>query len=281
MAAIMCALMPNFIIYCGYHLKETEMIFLEVLFLERADHVIRDKKFTFMKLLVPTLLAGSLFFFRTVLGAAAVFSFATAIVVSTSPQLKKNFRRIVVIGWGVLCAALLSGGLIMTEAEGLWEERDVDALNKRMEQTLRGNNWAHYATGAVMAPMIYVLPFSTMIKIEGQEGQMEKHGGNYIRNFMGFFFLVGIYESIRRKKWRDFSLIGAFAISYLGVVALSSFSNAERFLLPGLPGLILIWAYGVSALRRTTYRLLNPWCMVVILMEVGWAYFKLGSRGLF
>ena len=66
-AGIICALMPNFIIYCGYHLKETEMLFLEVAFLERADFLFRNKKKNVWTILVPTLLAGSLFFFRTVL----------------------------------------------------------------------------------------------------------------------------------------------------------------------------------------------------------------------
>ena len=37
MAGIMCVFMPNLIIYCGYHLKEVEMLFLEVAFLERMD----------------------------------------------------------------------------------------------------------------------------------------------------------------------------------------------------------------------------------------------------
>ena len=37
MVGIMSALMLNLIIYCGYHLKETEMLFLEVAFLERTD----------------------------------------------------------------------------------------------------------------------------------------------------------------------------------------------------------------------------------------------------
>jgi len=281
MAAIMCALMPNFIIYCGYHLKEIEMIFLEVLFLERADHLIRSKKFTFINLLVPSLLAGSLFLFRTVLGAAAVFAIATAVLFSNSPNLKMNQRRLAIIGWGILCLAVISGGTIMTEIEGYWEEKGDNASQKRLEQTLRGNRWAHYATGAVMAPMIYVLPFSTMVNVDQQYGQQEKHGGNYVRNFMAFFAIMGVYEALRRKKWRDFSLIGAFVLSYLGVVALSGFSNSERFLLPGLPCLILIWAYGVSTLRRKTYRLLNPWCAAVFLMEFAWAYFKLGSRGLF
>ena len=280
MAAIMCALMPNFIIYCGYTLKETEMLFLEVLFLERADHVIRDRKFNIIKLLVPTLVGLSLFFFRTVLGASAVIAFATAILVSSSPHMKNNQRRFAIVGWGILCLAVFSGGTIMTEVEGIWEDKDENAANKRLEQTLRGNQWAKYATGAVMAPMIYVLPFSTMVNVDEQYGQ-QKHGGNFIRNFMAFFAILGVYEAIRRKKWRDFSMIGAFTISYLGVVALSSFSNSERFLLPGLPCLILIWAYGVSALRKKTFKLLNPWCVIVVLMEVGWAYFKLGSRGLF
>ena len=281
MAAIMCALMPNFIIYCGYHLKETEMIFLEVAFLERTDHEHREKKFNLTKLILPTLLAGSLFFFRTVLGAAAVFSFATAVLLSNSPLMKKSQRRLAFFGWGVLCLVVLSGGTIMTEVEGLWEDRDINVENKRMEQTARGNQWAQYAKGSVMAPMIFVLPFSTMVNVDQQYGQQEKHGGNFIRNFMGFFTILGIYEAIRRKKWRDFALIGAFVISYLGVVAMSGFSNSERFLLPGLPCLILIWAYGVSALRKSTFKLLTPWCLVVVLMEVAWAFFKLGSRGLF
>ena len=76
-------------------------------------------------------------------------------------------------------------------------------------------------------------------------------------------------------------MIGSFVIAYIGVISLTGYSNSERFLLPGLPCLILIWAYGIATLRKETFKLLNPWCIVVVLMEVAWAYFKLGSRGLF
>ena len=280
-AAIMTALMPNFILYCGYHLKETEMIFLEVAFLERTDSLLRGKKFNLWKLIVPTLLAGTLFLFRTVLGAAAVFAFATATLVSSSPTMKAGARRFAIIGWGILCLVVLSGGVIMTEANSYWEDRDDNASTKRLEQTMRGNRWAKYAVGPVMAPMAFVLPFATMVDVDQQYGQQEKSGGNFVRNFMGFFAILGVYEAIRRKKWRDFSLIGAFILSYLGIVAMSGFSNSERFLLPGLPCLIMLWVYGISTLRLKTYRFLTPWCIVVVLMEVGWAFFKLGSRGLF
>ena len=43
----------------------------------------------------------------------------------------------------------------------------------------------------------------------------------------------------------------------------------------------MMWAYGISTLRKETYKLLIPWSFIVLAMEIGWAYFKLGSRGLF
>lgn len=281
MAGIMCALMPNLIIYCGYHLKETEMLFLEVAFLERMEYLLRAKRWNFINIVIPILLAGSLFFFRTVLGAAAIFAFATAVLFSNTPSMKKGWKRSAIIGWGVAALAIASGGTAITEVEALWEEREEHQEQKRIEQTIRGNQWAKYATGTVMAPMAFILPFSTMVNVDQQYGQQEKHSGNFIRNFMGFFAILAIYEAFRRKKWRDFTLIGSFVIAYLGVVSLSGFSNSERFLLPGLPVLIMMWAYGVSTLRAQTYRMLNFWCVIVFIMEFGWAFFKLGSRGLF
>ena len=281
MAGVMCALMPNLIIYCGYHLKETEMLFLEVAFLERMDYLLRIRRYNVWNILFPILLAGSMFFFRTVLGAAAVFAFATSVLLVNTPSMKKGWKRVAIIGWSVLAVLVTTGSTAMTEIEGYWEQKETNVLNKRLEQTDRGNQWAHYATGTVMAPMVVALPFATMVDVDNQVAQQTKSGGNYIRNFMAFFAIIAIFEAFRQKKWRYFVLIGAFTIAYLGVVSLSGFSNSERFLLPGLPGLIAMWAYGVSHLRAETWRFINPWCVVVFLMEFGWAFFKLGSRGLF
>lgn len=280
MAGIMCALMPNLVIYCGYHLKETEMLFLEVAFLERLDYLFRNRKTNIFDIALPLLLAGSLFFFRSVLGTAALFAAVTGVVLSSAPAMSRGWKRAELIGWVVVGLLALGGGTVMTEIEGYWEEREENVENKRSDQTSRGNQWAQYATGSVMAPMMFVLPFSTMVDVDEQFAQQTKHGGNYIRNFMGFFVFLAIFEAIRRKKWRDFAMVGAFAIGYLGVVSLSGFSNSERFLLPGLPVLIMMWAYGVSALSRDSLKLLTPWCIVVFIMEFGWAFFKLGSRGL-
>ena len=281
MAGIMCALMPNLIMYCGYHLKETEMLLVIVLFLERLDYLIRSEKVSFWSIFPPTILALGMFFFRTILGLSAFFTFATAILISSAPTMKKGWKRAALVGWIVLGFLTAGGGTIATEVEAYWENRDENLSNKREEQMLQGNRWAQYATGTVMAPIVFVLPFATMVDVDQQYGQQEKHGGNYVRNFMGFFALLAIYEAFRRKKWRNFAVIGAFAVSYLGVISLTGFSNSERFLLPGLPCLIMMWAYGVSTLRKETYKLLIPWSFIVLAMEIGWAYFKLGSRGLF
>lgn len=280
MAGIMCALMPNLIIYCGYHLKETEMLFLEVAFLERMDYLLRSRKVSVLNILLPTLMAGSLFFFRTVLGAAAVFAAATGVLLSSTPSMNQGWKRVALIGWGVLSLVVLSGGTAMTEVEGYWEERDINVVNKRNAQTSKGSQWAKYATGSVMAPMVIVLPYSTMVNVENQQNQLTKHSGNFIRNFMGFFVFLAFFEAVRKKKWREYVLIASFTIAYLGVISMSGFSNSERFLLPGLPGLILMWSYGISELTRPSLKLLTPWCFVVLIMEFGWAYFKLGNRGL-
>ena len=280
-AGLMCALMPNLIIYCGYHLKEIEMIFIEVAFLESMDYLLRIKKYNVLNIMVPMLLAGSLFLFRTVLGLAAIFAFATSTLLSASPTMKKGWKRTAIIGWSIVTVGLVAGGTVMTEIEDMWESRSSNVVQKRNDQFKKGNKWAKYATGSIMAPMIVALPFSTMIEIEGQENQMTKHGGNFVRNFMAFFAILAMYEAIRQKKWRDFALIGSFTLAYLGVVSTSGFSNSERFLLPGLPGLIMMWAYGISQLNAKTYRYLKPWFFIVVFMEVGWAYFKLGSRGMF
>ena len=279
MAGIFAMLMPNLIIYCGLHLKETEMLFLLVAFLERADYVLRVRKYTVWNILFPLLLAGSLFLFRTVLGVIALFSFITAIVFSPSKIIKKG-RKVAFAFWVILAIAVMAGGTIRTEVEGLWEDRDSNQESRRLEQTLRGNQWAKYATATVMAPMEFVVPFSTMVDT-GQENQLMMHAGNYVRNFMGVFVLITLFTALFVKKnWREFSLVGSFVIGYLSVIALSGFANSERFLLPGLPVLIILWANGVSELNVKNYKFVRFWCLLVIVMEVGWAYFKIGSRGL-
>lgn len=280
MTAIFACLMPNLIVYCGLHLKETVMVFLLVAYMERADALLRGRKHLVWNIVAVVVLGISLFTFRTVLGGAAIFALVTAVVVS-SKRVIGTWRRVMFIGWGLLAVTFISGGTIVNEAEGLWEQRDSNQNAKRTSQTAKGNQWAKYATGSVMAPMMFVMPFPTMVNPDGQYNQQILSGGNYVRNFMGVFVLIAVFSAIFiTKNWRDLSLIGSFVIAYLGIVASSGFANSERFLLPALPFLLLIGAYGVTLLDAKNYRFVKAWCWVMPAMALGWAYFKLGSRAL-
>lgn len=281
MAAVFACFMPNFIFYCGTHLKEPLMIFLMVAYLERADYLIRSQKYNVLNIALPAVLAISLFAFRTVLGAAAIFAFVTAVVFTNTSVIGRN-KRIMLIAWGVLAAVTLTGGTILNEAEGLWEDRDTNQDAKRSVQTARGNQWAKYATGTVMAPMMFVLPFPTMVDTDEQYNQQMLSGGNYVRNLLGGFVLIALFSAIFiTKNWRNLSLIGSFVIAYLGIISTSGFANSERFLLPGLPVLLIMAAYGITLLNAKNNKFIKIWYWVVPVMAFAWAFFKLGSRGLF
>lgn len=278
MAAVFCMLMPNLIYYCGLHLKETEMDFLVVAFLERTDSLVRRTKYDFLSVAVPICLAFSLFFFRTVLGVVALLSFITVIVFSSNRIVTRRKKTVLVI-WGALALSSLTGGTIMTEIEEYWNLRVVNEDKKRSEQVASGMKWAKYATGTVMAPLIFSVPFSTMVDT-GQNNQMVLHGGNYVKTFMSVFVFMAFYFSIKNGRWRDFILIGVFCIGYLIVIAFSGYANSERFHMPALPCVLMMVAYGVSQFNIRALKFFYYWAFMVFFMDFAWAIFKLGGRGL-
>jgi 4-amino-4-deoxy-L-arabinose transferase-like glycosyltransferase len=280
MAGIFCALSPNLVIYCGMHLKETEMIFLAIASLERADSLLRQRKINIWNIVLTVLLIVSLFFFRTVLGASVVFAFFTALVFSSTSVMTKWNRTILVL-WAVIAIAVMAGGTIANEVEGYWNSRGTNQSLKRQQQVNKGVKWAKYATGTVMAPMMFVMPFPTMVDVDEQYNQQLVNSGNYVRNFMGIFVIMAVFNALFIKRnWRDFSLIGSFVVAYLGIICSSGFANSERFLLPGLPILLMMAAYGITLVDSRTYKYVRMWYILLPIMVVGWAIFKLGSRGI-
>ena len=93
-----------------------------------------------------------------------------------------------------------------------------------------------------------------MMDVDEQYAQQLIHGGAFTKNIMGIFVLLAFYYAFKRKKWRDFSLLGAFVIAYLAIISFSGFANSERFHFPALPVLIIMWAYGVSQLNAKSYQ---------------------------
>lgn len=280
LAAVFCAVMPNLIYYCGLHLKETEMTFLIVLYLERADYVIRSKNYNIINIALPVLAAGSLFFFRTVIGVTALFSFFTSLMFTSTKVLGMGKRTILIV-WGLVALSYFVGGKIATEIEQVWEDRSSNQ-SQSMEYRANmkgGNQFVKYATGAVFAPMIFVIPFPTMVETPGQENQKLIHGGNYVKNIMAFFTMFALFLIIKDGKWREYTLTGSFMIGYLIVIALSKFAASERFHLPVLPLILMYAAYGISQVTNKTKKYFTFYMVFLFVALLGWSWFKLAGRG--
>lgn len=281
MAAILCMLMPNLIIYCSLQLKEVEMVFLSVVYMERVDHLIRSKSFTFRNIAVPLLVAIALFSFRTVLGVTALFALLTALLFSTQRILGFNQRLIIGL-WVAVAIAYFMGGRIATEIEQVWADKATNQKSTLEWRTQRqgGNKFSDRAGAAIFAPAIFIIPIPTMVNIPGQENQQLIHGGNFVKDILAFFLVFFFIFVIRNNKWRDFSLIEAFFVGYLVILAFSAFAQSERYHQPVLPFYMMFAAYGISQATNKTKFYFNWYMVGLFFVILAWNWFKLAGRGL-
>lgn len=284
MAAIFMMLEPHFSIYAGMHLKETEMIFLMMLFLERADALLRYRNFSLKTISVVVIVMASLFTFRTVLGLTAVFSVAMALLLSSTRVMGWGRRIVVllVLGMSVLYFA---GGRIMTEVEQVWELKDKNQ-DSRMSVINKTQSYAKYAGAAVFAPMIFTIPFPTMVETPNQETSRMLHGGMFVKNIMSYFCIMALMSLLFPlipgcDKWRDHVLIGVFLIAYLAILVFSAFAHADRFHMPALAIEMLFVAYGVSLFRiPQLQKWYKYWVALMFFAVIAWNWFKLAGRGM-
>src|ERR1035437_4411548 len=281
MAAIFCMLMPNLILYTGLHTKEVEMVLLTVAFMERSDWMFRNKNFNFIEIAPPILLAGSLFFLRTVLGATAIFALFTTLLFTSTKVLGMG-KRVILIVWVLLTVGYLVGSRLSAEVEDVWKAREANQQTSMEWRSTRenGNKFAKYATGAIFAPIIFVIPFPTIIETPGQENQKIINGGNYVKNILAFFVIFALIWIVKEGQWREYITMGAFTIGYLLVVANSAFAQSERFHQPALPFLLVFAAFGISKVTNTQKKYFT-WYMAFIFVAIAvWSWFKLAGTGL-
>jgi hypothetical protein len=279
-AGIFYMLMPNLIYYTGSHLKEAEMVFIVVAFVERADYVLRSKNLSLLSLSFPLVMAGLLFFLRTALGATALFALFTTIIFSSERVANMGKRTLLAI-WVLVAVGYFAGGRIATEVDELWQARKENQKSS-MEWRANyegGNKFSKYASSAVFAPLIFVIPFPSAIYTEGQENQQMMNGANYVKNILAFFLIFAIYLIIKENKWRDFLLIGTFMIGYLIIIALSAFAQSERFHQPALPFILVFAAYGVNRFTNEYKKYFTWWSAMIFGAIIVWCWFKLAGRG--
>ena len=281
MAAIFCMLMPNFIYYCGIHLKETEMVFLIVLFAERADYAMRAKQLDWKALIIAIVAACILFLFRTALAAVAMIALAVTLMLSSKKVLSLG-KKIAIGAFVVLAMFATIGNQLMQEAEELLAQSG-DSQSKSMEwraERKGGNEFAKYAGAAVFAPLIFTIPFPTLVDTPNHENQRMIHGGNYVKNVTSAFTIFALFTLLLSGNWRKHVLIIAVGCGYLVVIALSAFAQSERFHLPALPFSLILASLGISMLSNKQKKWFNYWLILIFVANIAWAWFKLRGRGM-
>ena len=288
-AAVFCALWPNFWYYCGCHLKETEMVFLAVLFVEQADQMLRSRQFTAWKVIPILLIAAMIFTFRTPLGMVAILSLLFSVVMSSSRVVTWGKRIIV----GVLAVGLVgvvAGNRLAERARGLMEQvqsgyqqGNMEWRSKRTDGGGLQQSFAKYAGKTVFAPLIFTIPFPTMVRpFDGQNVQQLLNGGNFTKNVLSIFTIFAMVLLLISGKWRDHLLPLSFMLGYIVVLVVSAFAQSERFHQPVMPFEMLFAAYGFSVVvsNKKYKRWFGYWCGVMLVAAIAWNWFKLAGRGL-
>lgn len=289
MAGILCMLMPNLIYYCSFQLKEVEMVFLAMLFAERADYLLRQRKISWKSLILLMLIPAYMFMIRTALAAVLVLAFFCALVLSSERIISWGRRTLLIIIAVIFVLIMLfSNTGIGQDVMSMWSEggsnQQANMEWRSEREGTRGVNqsFAKYAGAAVFAPMIFTIPFPTMNHIEGQENQMMIHGGNFVKNIVSYFTIMALFVLLLSGRWRKHVLIGAILVGYLVVLVFSNFAQSERFHLPILPLHLMFATYGISLLsqQKLFSKWYNYWCVIMFVAALAWNWFKLTGRGL-
>ena len=281
MAAIFCMLIPNMWYYCGLTLKETEMVFMTILFIERADLALHSKKITIGNLLLPGIIVLIMFTFRTALAAVLVAALVGSIVLSSGKQLEL-WKKILYTTAFAVWMFLTVGVEIVQETEALWEGRTENQSLGYEGRSLRkgGNVFTQYATASIFAPLIFTIPFSTLVEIPNQENQMMLNGANFTKNVLSGLTILALFLLLIRGDWRKHVLPITVMSGYLVVLVFSNFAHSERFHFPVLPLELMFAAYGVSQLTNKHKRWYMIWLFGICVANVAWSWIKLAGRGL-
>lgn len=281
LSALFTLLIPMLSFFASVTMKESLMLMLTIWALEKGDSLIRDRNFRSMNLVLFVLFAFLLSFFRTALAWVVVLTFLCAIVLSSKKLLQKS-RRVAYLSVLILGGITVFGGTIIDQSETLFEQVDSTGANFEFRANrLGGNKLAANLNKGVLAPMALMIPFPTMVEIEGQNIQQLQNGGFFLKNILSFFNLFAIFILLKRKTWRENVVLLAFLAGYLMVLALSSFIQSGRFHHPVIPVEMILGAYGISSIRnRKDAKLFDYFLIFEFVVILFWNGFKLRGRGL-
>ena len=281
LSACFVILMPMVVFFSGTTMKESLMLMLSMWAIERGDSVIREKLFRSWHLVSFAVLVLLLTFFRTALAWVIVLAFICALVFSSEKIINQS-RRVLIFFLVVFVGATFFGGRILEQSESLMEQANSSGANFEYRANRAGGNaLVSGLNKLVLAPLIFTLPFPTMVTIEGQNIQQLQNGGYYLKNILSFFCLFALFSLLPKKRWRNNTMIIAFLLGYLMALGLSSFAQSGRFHHPAIPLEMIFDAYGITQIKSIKQaRWFDCFLLVEFFVIIVWNWFKLRGRGL-
>lgn len=281
LAGIFTMLMPMIIFYSGVTMKESLMLMLAIWALERGDYTIRNKSIGSFSFVSFLLLVASMLLFRKAIAWVLILSFICALVLSSEKIISKS-RRFTIILVVVLGGLFFMGGYVLDQGTEVIEQIEANGGNLEYRANRQGGNvLASRLNRAVFAPLIFTIPFPTMVNIEGQHIQQLQNGGYYLKNIFSFFVLLSLIVLLKRKSWGNNVLIIAYLIGYLIALSLSSFAHSGRFHHPVLPIEMIFASFGMSCIKSKKEATLFDYFLILeFFIILVWNGFKLKGRGL-
>lgn len=281
LAGVFTMLMPMIIFYSGVTMKESLMLMLAIWALERGDYTIRNKSIASFSFVSFLILTASMLLFRKAVAWVLILSFICALVLSSEKiiSISRRFTIIVVV---VLGGLFFFGGNVLDKGTEVINQIEANEGNLEYRANRQGGNaLANRLNRAVFAPLIFSIPFPTMVNIEGQNIQQLQNGGYYLKNVLSFFVIFSLIALLKRKTWRNNVLIIAYLIGYLIALSLSSFAHSGRFHHPVLPIEMIFASFGMFCIKSKKEATFFDYFLILeFFITLVWNGFKLKGRGL-
>lgn len=263
------------------------MLFLMSWFLCRADEWLTSGRPKPWKIVETVVACGLLFTFRSALAVVSIMAIIATIMLNDTKVMSWGKK----IGMSAILAIVILGFVGGPTLQKLTEDLDFERTQKNKETMMEyrakrsenGNTFAKYASATVFAPLIFTIPFPTMVyTTQDQEMQTMVNGGNFEKNLLSFFVILSMFVLLFSGEWRRHVFPIAMLIGYLVALVISDFAQSGRFHMPAVPLEMMFAAYGLSLCgtnpkykRWYTYALAA--CFVFCL---AWNYIKLKGKGL-
>lgn len=278
LAAVLAVFMPQFIHYNGTYLKETELIFLATLALERFDYLIRCRKNLVWNTILVIVLTALTFGMRTVVGMILIGSYMVFILCAEKAMIN-NKTRWIILGSLAALAIIMFITPIGKEMRIIFQVNFKESEYQIWKYKTLGLKYADYASYKTTWPGAFVFPLTNLVEV-ANENQKLMNGTYFIKNYFAFFAMWCIVVAIRDKKWRNLSLIGCYTVVYIIMIAFSFAFNSERYHLPAMPGIIIMAAFVMTRFRKKDFPWYYAYCALLVIAITTWNYLKLAGRGI-